>query len=203
MSELKFKVGDKVKVTTRRSGQFGKEATIMDCEGISYPYGVQFSVGCERLNYFKRDELELVSEDKNDEIEKVDNKLKFKVGDRVRVLNSTIFSYRKNGEVGTIIKAYYSEPTYDVKFETADEEGDYELMLNQDELELVGEAKEATISNINELCEKPQQVLGNFESIAINTNQPLKDAFKELLNISEQLSEFNNKNNTKLRIIIE
>lgn len=205
MSEFKFKVGDKVKVIKDNEYRnIGERGTVVKIDELDCM--VEFTTvdvfDNHRIWMFE-DDLKLINETKEDEIKEVYNKLKFKIGDKVRIIEGD--ERRNVGEVGIIIDANKSYLPYRVEFDTIDNDNCYyRNCMFEEQLELVSRPNEqATTYNINELCEKPQQVLGNFESIAINANQPLKDAFKELLNISEQLSEFNKKNNTKLRIIVE
>ena len=87
---MKFKVGDKVKVSNSwegRSGEFG-EITRRNVWG-AYPWRVTFEDGI--YESFKEEELELVKEE-----EKV---MKFKVGDRVQVVATYSGFYGDKGNV--------------------------------------------------------------------------------------------------------
>ena len=131
----------------------------------------------------------------------MDNKYKFKVGDKVKILSDE-GGIRKAGEEGVVLEVIEGSMTniYVVDFNVADRDGDFDWRFYEGELELV---KESASTNIDELCEKTQQTIANFTYTLTNPNQPLLDSFKELLNISEQLAEFNKINNTNLKIVVE
>ena len=123
---MKFKVGDKVKVSGSWRGNSGKVGTISRTDwGVMYKYRVEFEYADPES--FKEEELELVKEE-----EKV---MKFKVGDKVKVKDSW-FGF--TGEVGLIVRidgpAKYP---YRVKFDVVDEED--EELFAEGSLELVKE----------------------------------------------------------------
>ena len=110
---MKFKVGDKVKVSNSwegRSGEFG-EITRRNVWG-AYPWRVTFEDGI--YESFKEEELELVKEE-----EKV---MTFKVGDRVRMIRNT---YGHRGKIGTLEKIDTSTMPYCVVFDDGRKEWCY------------------------------------------------------------------------------
>ena len=125
-TSMKFKVGDKVKVSDSWRGNSGKVGTISRTDwGTMYKYRVEFEDADPES--FKEEELESVKEE-----EKV---MKFKVGDKVKVKDSW-FGF--TGEVGLIVRidgpAKYP---YRVKFDVVDEED--EELFAEGSLELVKE----------------------------------------------------------------
>jgi len=123
---MKFKVGDKVKVSNSWEGRSGEVGEITRRNiWEAYPCRVTFEDGV--YESFKEEELELVKEE-----EKV---MKFKVGDKVRVKDSW---FGHDGQVGVVFKIDNYEPyNYSVKF---DVEGDNERRdenFKGDSLELV------------------------------------------------------------------
>ena len=121
---MKFKVGDKVKVSGSWRGNSGKVGTISRTDwGVMYKYRVEFEDADPES--FKEGELELVKEE-----EKVMN---FKVGDKVKVKDSW-FGF--TGEVGLIVRIDGSAKyPYRVKFDVVDEED--EELFAEGLLELV------------------------------------------------------------------
>ena len=125
-TSMKFKVGDKVKVSNSWEGRSGEVGEITRRNiWEAYPCRVTFEDGV--YESFKEEELELVKEE-----EKV---MKFKVGDKVRVKDSW---FGHDGQVGVVFKIDNYEPyNYSVKF---DAEGDNERRdenFKDDSLELV------------------------------------------------------------------
>ena len=132
---MKFKVGDKVKVSNSWEGRRGEVGEITYAnDRYEYKYTITFDDGFEES--FKEEELELVKEE-----EKV---MKFKVGDKVKVKDSW-FGF--TGEVGLIVRidgpAKYP---YRVKFDVVDEED--EEIFAEGSLELVKEKQSFTKSDL-------------------------------------------------------
>ena len=112
-ASMKFKVGDKVKVSDSWRGNSGKVGTISRTDwGVMYKYRVEFEDADPES--FKEEELELVKEE-----EKV---MKFKVGDRVRMIRNT---YGNIGKIGTLEKIDTSTMPYYVVFDDGRKEWCY------------------------------------------------------------------------------
>ena len=134
-TSMKFKVGDKVKVTDSWFGHDGRVGVVFRTDNYGpYNYSVKFDAeGDDGMRYenFKEDSLELVTEEEEKE-------MKFKVGDKVKVKDSW-FGF--TGEVGLIVRidgpAKYP---YRVKFDVVDEED--EESFAEGSLELVKEKAE-------------------------------------------------------------
>ena len=126
--DMKFKVGDRVKVLNSwygRNGEIGNVINVRDWG--NYKFEVEFQDGCKES--FRRDELELMEEEKD---------MKFKVGDKVKVKDSW-FGF--TGEVGLIVRIDESgKYPYRVKFNVFDEED--EEVFAEGSLELVKEKEE-------------------------------------------------------------
>ena len=135
--EMKFKVGDKVKVRDSWFGHDGDIGTIVDYDGEpTYPFLVEFDVErqCVKEEIFNEESLELIEPEE----EKV---MKFKVGDKVKVSDS----WRGNsGKVGTISRTDWGTMyKYIVEFEDADPES-----FKEEELESVKEKQQFTKSDL-------------------------------------------------------
>ena len=110
---MEFKVGDKVKVSDSWRGNSGKVGTISRTDwGTMYKYRVEFEDADPES--FKEEELELVKEE-----EKV---MKFKVGDKVRMIRNT---YGHRGKIGTLEKIDTSTMPYCVVFDDGRKEWCY------------------------------------------------------------------------------
>jgi hypothetical protein len=99
------------------------------------------------------------------------------VGKKVRVVTSRSGQF---GEEGVVVDFDDSSFPFAVQFKNALNSHDY---FKIDELELASETKE--------------------EVVAPKINQQTLDTLQDFQHISEQLAEFNEKYNTKLRIIVE
>ena len=130
-TSMKFKVGDKVKVTDSWFGHDGRVGVVFKIDNYEpFNYSVKFDVEGDnerRDENFMGDSLELVTEE-----EKV---MKFKVGDKVKVSNSWDGN---TGNVGKITERNdgYNYP-YCVTFEVGNDES-----FREEELELVKEKAE-------------------------------------------------------------
>ena len=112
-TSMEFKVGDKVKVSDSWRGNSGKVGTISRTDwGVMYKYRVEFEDADPES--FKEEELESVKEG-----EKV---MKFKVGDKVRVIRNT---YGNRGKIGTLEKIDDSTMPYCVVFDDGRKEWCY------------------------------------------------------------------------------
>ena len=132
---MRFKVGDKVKVSGSWRGNSGKVGTISRAGwGTMYKYRVEFEDADPES--FKEEELESVKEE--------ETSMKFKVGDKVKVKDSW-FGF--TGEVGLIVRidgpAKYP---YRVKFDVVDEED--EELFAEGSLELVKGKQSFTKSDL-------------------------------------------------------
>ena len=124
---MKFKVGDKVRMTRNTYGNRGKIGTLEKIDTSTIPYCVVLDDG--RKEWCYGHEFKLLKEEKV---------MKFKVGDKVKVKDSW-FGF--TGEVGLIVRidgpAKYP---YRVKFDVVDEED--EEIFAEGSLELVKEKAE-------------------------------------------------------------
>ena len=112
-TSMEFKVGDKVKVSDSWRGNSGKVGTISRTDwGTMYKYRVEFEDADPES--FKEEELESVKEE-----EKV---MKFKVGDKVRMIRNT---YGHRGKIGTLGKIDDSTMPYCVVFDDGRKEWCY------------------------------------------------------------------------------
>ena len=132
---MKFKVGDKVKVSNSWEGRSGEVGEIIGADDrYKFKYTVAFNDGFAES--FREGELELVKEE--------EKAMKFKVGDKVKVKDSW-FGF--TGEVGLIVRidgpAKYP---YRVKFDVVDEED--EELFAEGSLELVKEKQSFTKSDL-------------------------------------------------------
>ena len=124
-TSMKFKVGDKVKVSDSWRGNSGKVGTISRTDwGTMYKYRVEFEDADPES--FKEEELESVKEE--------EEVMTFKVGDKVEVSNSW---EGRDGEVGEIIGA---DDGYKFKYTVAFDDG-FAESFKEDDLELVEEEK--------------------------------------------------------------
>ena len=158
-TKLKFKVGDKVKVVNIPQGYssdmipLGSVGEIIDITGLSLPYEVKsdtFSI-CDSW-YFRENDIELVEEPSVEQTS-ADNttnetKLKFKVGDKVKVIDigciSQATSDIKVGDVGVItyVDSDYVACPYRVEFD----DDEYYWWFTDKCIELVGDGNN-TIGN--------------------------------------------------------
>lgn len=131
-TSMKFKVGDKVKVSDSWRGNSGKVGTISRTGlGTMYKYRVEFEDADPES--FKEEELELVKEEEKE--------MKFKVGDKVKVSNSW---EGHDGKIGQIVYIdVYNEFTHEVRFEGMDAE-----FFREEELELVKVKQSFTKSDL-------------------------------------------------------
>ena len=110
---MKFKVGDKVKVSDSWRGNSGKVGTISRTDwGTMYKYRVEFEDADPES--FKEEELESVKEE--------ETTMEFKVGDRVRMIRNT---YGHRGKIGTLEKIDTSTMPYCVVFDDGRKEWCY------------------------------------------------------------------------------
>ena len=131
-TSMKFKVGDKVKVSDSWRGTSGKVGTISRTDwGTMYKYRVEFEDADPES--FKEEELELVKEE--------EEVMKFKVGDKVKVSNSWGGNTGNVGEI-TERNGGYHYP-YCVTFEVGNDES-----FKEEELELVKEKQSFTKSDL-------------------------------------------------------
>ena len=123
---MKFKVGDKVKVSNSWGGHDGEIGEINEYnKGYEFDYCVTFEGEYEES--FREEELELVKEE--------ETSMKFKVGDKVKVSDSW---EGRDGEIGQIVDInVYNEFTHEVRFEDMVAE-----CFREEELELVKEKAE-------------------------------------------------------------
>ena len=157
-TKLKFKVGDKVKVVNVPQGYnsmipLGSVGEIIDITGLSLPYEVKsdtFSI-CDSW-YFRENDIELVEEPSVEQTS-ADNttnetKPKFKVGDKVKVIDigciSQATSDIKVGDVGVItyVDSDYVVCPYRVEFD----DDEYYWWFTDKCIELVGDGNN-TIGN--------------------------------------------------------
>lgn len=152
----KFKVGDRVRCWDAGYSEYG-----VDYNG-EWLHGVIEGVGwdscrvkldtSDSANRFERaffeKDLELVVETKETAIKEINKELKFKIGDKVRILGDCgDHPYRDAGGIGVIIEV--DDLLYKVQFETADRDGDYELAFDKEYLELVNNNKNTSeLANI-------------------------------------------------------
>ena len=124
-TSMKFKVGDKVKVSDSWRGTSGKVGTISRTDwGTMYKYRVEFEDADPES--FKEEELESVKEE--------EEVMTFKVGDKVKVSNSWGGNTGNVGEI-TERNGGYHYPYY-VTFKVGNDES-----FREDDLELVEEEK--------------------------------------------------------------
>ena len=122
--EMKFKVGDKVRMIRNTYGHRGKIGTLEKIDDSTMPYCVVFDDG--RKEWCYGHEFKLLKEEKV---------MEFKVGDKVKVKDSW---FGLTGEVGLIVRI--DGPVkypYRVKFDVVDEED--EELFAEGSLELVKE----------------------------------------------------------------
>lgn len=165
----KFKVGDRVRCWDAGYSEYG-----VDYNG-EWLHGVIEGVGwdscrvkldtSDSANRFERaffeKDLELVVEAKETAIKEINKELKFKIGDKVRILGDCgDHPYRDAGEIGAIIGV--DDLLYNVQFKTADRDGDYELAFDKEYLELV---------DINENTSELANIETNLKP-TINTQEP-------------------------------
>lgn len=99
---------------------------------------------CSKEFYFGN---ELIN---NKEVEEVIKTNKFKIGDRVKVINSN-YADRKAGEVGEIVGYDDSDVPCAVKFETSSEDGRYVNWLREEHIELFNNTPSQQIDSESEL----------------------------------------------------
>ena len=130
-TSMKFKVGDKVKVSDSWRGNSGKVGTISRTDwGTMYKYRVEFEDADPES--FREEELELVKEE--------ETSMKFKVGDKVKVKDSW---FGHDGQVGVVLDTDNYEPyNYNIKFDTEGDNGRRDENFMGDSLELVTEEEE-------------------------------------------------------------
>jgi hypothetical protein len=179
MSKYKFKVGDKVKVVNNpneyyvscqleRIGQIGTVLQNSHC-----PY-LKFNNAGEDNFYkvpFYEDKLELYVEPIKEKTDKLINGLKFKIGDKVKVVD--YIETQRTNEVGVIIDDDDTFHPYKVKFETADGQGDcgeYIEWFKEHDLELVESSSPTNNDQSLEdkIIELIKQEKPNVKSIVIN-----------------------------------
>ena len=123
-TSMKFKVGDKVKVSNSWDGHDGKIGQIVDIDVYNeFPHEVRFEgMGAE---CFREGDLELVEEEKV---------MKFKVGDKVKVKDSW---FGHDGQVGVVFRTdNYGPFNYSVKFDVEGDDGMRRENFKGDSLEL-------------------------------------------------------------------
>ena len=111
---MEFKVGDRVQVVAAYSGFCGDKGNVIENDGTdNLPINVRFDEG-NHVCWFYEDDLKVLHEE-----EKV---MKFKVGDKVRVIRNT---YGNRGKIGTLEKIDTSTMPYCVVFDDGRKEWCY------------------------------------------------------------------------------
>ena len=114
LSTEKFKVGDRVKILNTEFGNKDKIGTITNISGIVLIYFVEIEGNCGHVcQWSNASDLELVEEEKV---------MKFKVGDKVRMIRNT---YGNRGKIGTLEKIDTSTMPYCVVFDDGRKEWCY------------------------------------------------------------------------------
>ena len=124
--EMKFKVGDKVKIDEAVSNYYGRCGIVTDNQRVGrYSHKVIFEDGDWSV-FTEKDLIVLSTEE-----EKV---MKFKVGDKVKVKDSW---FGRDGQVGVVFRTDNYEPfNYGVKFDTEGDNGRRYENFKEDSLEL-------------------------------------------------------------------
>ena len=189
MSETKFNIGDKVKVTDNlespkhfqlsRAGQVG---VVVEVDDSDLPYYVDFDTVNVR-GYYKdwmaQSQLELINDNEgsnevNNEIinktinNEETNQYKFKVGDIVKVIED-IYTLRTN-KIGIIIEDDESSCPYNVEFDDMGLDGHYTEWFCEHDLKLVENSSPTTNNQSLEdkIIELIKQERPNAKSIVVN-----------------------------------